>query len=257
MTDLEARKARVQTEKEGVPPLPPLLEREEGDRTSQIVGEGLYHSVTHHQRSTQSGRGEGSKLLTLSLQEGHTLKQRFVFRKIFEKKFQDGEIILQDEDACNVHERPFPNYNNKGKEHAMMVLTPASTTETEGEPDIDQMAGRVQHLHKFKHFYDQIDLTPSKGWPSKSIIELTNPGESCDLVEGRSRHRGRFDDNAVGFYDDRRGLPTTHNRPLYVTASVNGVKLKRAMLDPGSSINIISLSTLEAVGFIGKRSSDS
>lgn len=29
---------------------------------------------------------------------------------------------------------------------------------------------------------------------------------------------------------------------------MNGVELKRAMLDPGSSINIISLSTLDAVG---------
>lgn len=51
------------------------------------------------------------------------------------------------------------------------------------------------------------------------------------------------------FYDnDRRGLPTTHNRPLYVTASVNGVEDKRVMLDTSCSINIIFLLTLDVIG---------
>lgn len=52
-----------------------------------------------------------------------------------------------------MHERPFPNHNNnKGKGHAMMVSAPVNTS-LEGEPDFDKMAERVQHLHKFKHFY--------------------------------------------------------------------------------------------------------
>lgn len=93
--------------------------------------------------------------------KGHTLEQCFVFGKIFNRKLQDEEIILQDEGARNVHERPFLNHNdNKGKGHAMMMSTPASTVGIEGEPDINQMAGRVQHLHKFKHFYDQMDFNP-------------------------------------------------------------------------------------------------
>lgn len=52
----------------------------------------------------------------------------------------------------------------------------------------------------------------------------------------------------VMFYDNkRRDLPSTHNRPLYVTASVKGIKFKRAMLALGSSLNIISLRVLDAV----------
>lgn len=112
------------------------------------------------------------------------------------------------------------------------------------------MAGRIQHLYIFKHFYDQLDFSSEQRLAiTKSIVELTDPTKSCDLVEGRTRRKGRFDDNAAVFYvDDERGLPTNHNRPLYVIANVNGVELRRAMLDPGSSINIISLSTLDAVG---------
>lgn len=51
------------------------------------------------------------------------------------------------------------------------------------------------------------------------------------------------------FYDnEQHDLPRSHNRPLYVTSNVNGVELKRAMLDLRSSINNISLSELDAVG---------
>lgn len=66
------------------------------------------------------------------------------------------------------------------------------------------------------------------------------------MVERRSRHKSRFDDDAAVFYDCV--LPTTYNLPLYITVSVKGVELKRAMLDPGSSIKIISLLTVAAVG---------
>lgn len=44
----------------------------------------------------------------------------------------------------------------------MMVSTPASTVGIESEPDINQMAGRVPHLHKFKHFYDHMDFNPEQ-----------------------------------------------------------------------------------------------
>lgn len=132
----------------------------------------------------------------------------------------------------------------------MMVSAPASSIGIGVEGDTNQMVGRVQHLHKFEHFYDQMDFSLEQRMAIiKSVIELTEPAESYDMVEGRPRCKDRFDDNAPVFYDDdRRSLPTNHNRPLYVTANVNGVELRRAMLNPGSSINIISLSTLDAVG---------
>lgn len=92
-----------------------------------------------------------------------------------------------------------------------MVSTPTTAAGTESKPDINQMAGRVQHLHKFKHFYDQMDFSPEQRLAiSKSIIKLTDPAESGDLVKGRSRHRDRLDDCASIFYDDDlRGLPTS------------------------------------------------
>lgn len=53
----------------------------------------------------------------------------------------------------------------------------------------------------------------------------------------------------VLFYDNERSnLHSSHNRPLYIfTMSVNGVELKRAMLNLGSSLNITSLWIVDAV----------
>lgn len=51
------------------------------------------------------------------------------------------------------------------------------------------------------------------------------------------------------FYEnDWRDITSHHNPLLYVTAKVRDVKLKRAMLDHGSSLNIISLPILDAMG---------
>ena len=43
-----------------------------------------------------------------------------------------------------------------------------------------------------------------------------------------------------------------HRRPLYLAASINQIPIKRALVDTGASVNLIPLSTLQAVG-ISKR----
>lgn len=40
---------------------------------------------------------------------------------------------------------------------------------------------------------------------------------------------------------------TEHNRPLYVTTESDGIIIKRILIDPGSSINLMSLRTLRSL----------
>ena len=44
-----------------------------------------------------------------------------------------------------------------------------------------------------------------------------------------------------------------HRRPLYLMATINDVQVRRALVDIGASLNLIALSTLEAVGLTGRR----
>lgn len=46
---------------------------------------------------------------------GHNLEQCVAFRKLFDQKLGTGEILFQNE-AQNVHNKPFPSYHDgKGK----------------------------------------------------------------------------------------------------------------------------------------------
>ena len=44
-----------------------------------------------------------------------------------------------------------------------------------------------------------------------------------------------------------------HRRPLDLTATINGVQIRKALVDIGASLNPITLSTLEAMGMADKR----
>ena len=60
--------------------------------------------------------------------------------------------------------------------------------------------------------------------------------------------------NAITFTDeDMEVKHPDHRRPLCLMAIINGVQIKRALVDTGASLNLIALNTLEAVGLTGRR----
>ena len=44
-----------------------------------------------------------------------------------------------------------------------------------------------------------------------------------------------------------------HRRPLYLIATINGVQVRRALVNTGALLNLTALSTLEAVDLTNKR----
>ena len=60
--------------------------------------------------------------------------------------------------------------------------------------------------------------------------------------------------NAITFMDENMEVEhLDHRRPLYLIANINGVQIRRALVDTGALLNLIALSTLEAVGLTGRR----
>ena len=47
---------------------------------------------------------------------------------------------------------------------------------------------------------------------------------------------------------DAQTIGFSHNKPLYVEATVNGLTFRRALVDSGSSINIMSYHKFKATG---------
>lgn len=76
---------------------------------------------------------------------------------------------------------------------------------------------------------------------TKVIIELINSSGGSDFVQKVPRGEKRI----VFYKIDRKILPNYHTRPLHITTSIHNVELKHALIDIGSSSNIIPLLILE------------
>ena len=60
--------------------------------------------------------------------------------------------------------------------------------------------------------------------------------------------------NVITFTDEDMEVEhLDHHRPLYLTVTINGVQIRRALVDTGSSLDLLALSILEAMGLTGKR----
>lgn len=101
------------------------------------------------------------------------------------------------------------------------------------------MARQFQNLFKFRNFYDQIDFDSDQRLAvTKAITEL-NDFQETDLLKG-FHTEGRGKKWHCCFYEeDKQISPGYDNRPLYITTSVNDVKLRWGLVDPGSSLNIM------------------
>lgn len=78
---------------------------------------------------------------------------------------------------------------------------------------------------------------------------LIHRGGGSGLAKRRLRGGNRFEDHAMAFYEkDKHVIPIHHNKPSYMTAHACSVELRRAMVDVGSSLKIMPLCTLEAMG---------
>ena len=76
----------------------------------------------------------------------------------------------------------------------------------------------------------------------------------CFTVESHVSRAYLKTTNAITFTDEGMEVEhPDHRRPFYLMATINGVQIMRALVDTWASLNLITLSTLEAVGMIGRR----
>ena len=79
-------------------------------------------------------------------------------------------------------------------------------------------------------------------------------GVECFTVESPVSRAFLETTNAITFTDEDLEVEySEHRKPLYLTTTINGVHIRRELIDTGVLLNIIALSTLEAVGMSGKR----
>ena len=79
-------------------------------------------------------------------------------------------------------------------------------------------------------------------------------GMECFTAESHASRAFLETTNAITFTDkDMEVEHPDHRRPLYLMATINGVQIRRALVDTGASLILIALSTLEAVSLVDRR----
>ena len=79
-------------------------------------------------------------------------------------------------------------------------------------------------------------------------------GMECFTAESHASRAYLETTNAITFTDEDMEVEhPNHRKPFYLMATINGVQVRRVLVDTGALLNLITLSTLEAVGLTGRR----
>jgi hypothetical protein len=170
-------------------------------------------------------------------------------------KFQNDTLQLSEEQQ-KVHQTPFPNYN-KGKGKAVVsVVIHENVSDMEAEESAAASSSLVpaavrtlQKSPKFKSLFNQLRFRPkARNAATEALITIAaESGATCFTAEAHASRAFLETTNAITFTDEDMEVQyPDHRRPLYLSAVVKDVQVKRALVDTGSCLNLIPLSTLQA-----------
>jgi hypothetical protein len=171
-------------------------------------------------------------------------------------KIQNGTLQLSEEQQ-KVHQTPFPNYN-KGKGKAVVsVVIHGNVSDMEVEESAAASSSLVpaavrtlQKSPKFKSLFNQLGFGPeARNAVTEALITIAaESGATCFTAEAHASRAFLETTNAITFTDEDMEVQyPDHRRPLYLSVVIKDVQVRRALVDTGSCLNLIPLSTLQAV----------
>ena len=109
----------------------------------------------------------------------------------------------------------------------------------------------LQRSSKFKNLFDQLGLTAKeRKIATEALVRITSrAGVECLIAEISDDRALLQESTDITFSNEDMevGYPD-HRRPLYLEASINQILIKRALADTSAFVNLIPLSTFQAVG---------
>ena len=154
-----------------------------------------------------------------------------------------------------MHRNPLPNHKGKGMVTVVIHGNPTEAGESEGSfhPSI---ARTFQKNPKFRSLFNQLGFGPeARKVATESLMSIAaDSGMECFTTESYASRAFLEETNAITFIDEDMEVEhPDHRRPLYLMATINGVQVRKALVDTGASLNLIALSTLEAMGLVDRR----
>uniref|UniRef100_A0A2N9G6H2 RNA-directed DNA polymerase n=1 Tax=Fagus sylvatica TaxID=28930 RepID=A0A2N9G6H2_FAGSY len=171
------------------------------------------------------------------------------------RKIQDGTLQLSEAQQ-KVHQIPFPNYNKDKGKAVVSVVIHGNVSDMEAEESaatssslIPAAVRTLQKSPKFKSLFNQLGFGPeARNAATEALITIAaESGATCFTAEAHASRAFLETTNAITFTDEDMEVQyPDHRRPLYLSAVVKDVQVRRALVDTGSCLNLIPLSTLQA-----------
>uniref|UniRef100_A0A2N9HIL5 RNase H type-1 domain-containing protein n=1 Tax=Fagus sylvatica TaxID=28930 RepID=A0A2N9HIL5_FAGSY len=151
---------------------------------------------------------------------------------------------------------PFPNYNKDKGKAVVSVVIHGNVSDMEAEESAAASSSLVpaavrtlQKSPKFKSLFNQLGFGPeARNAATEALITIAaESGATCFTAEAHASRAFLETTNAITFTDEDMEVQyPDHRRPLYLSAVVKDVQVRRALVDTGSCLNLIPLSTLQA-----------
>ena len=154
-----------------------------------------------------------------------------------------------------MQKNPLPNHKGKGVVAVVIHGNPTKAEESEGS-FYPSTVRTLQKNPKFRSLFNQLGFGPeARKVATESLMRIArDSGMECFTAELHASRAFLETTNAITFTDEDMEVEhPDHRRPLYLMATINGVRIRRALVDMGASLNFITLSTLEAVGLVDRR----
>ncbi|KAJ1397122.1 hypothetical protein SESBI_32028 [Sesbania bispinosa] len=228
--------------------LEPLLAKEvlatpypTGQQTCQLVKEWLKEGTIQprvNRPPLSKEQYDDPSYCVLHRTQGHTTMKCWTIRHAFHRQVRAGKVLLleKEKEVNDLHLIPLP-------EHGVNVITSSNNRihieEVNEEDDTEERALAVG-LSKMRGLcilFGQLGLhREAQQEAAKALVGIIkNHGGELGAINAPLTRLARSHTSAIVFREPvLQGLEFCHNKPLYVEASIEGLKVRRALVDNGS-----------------------
>ena len=171
----------------------------------------------------------------------------WALRKLVHHKIKERTLELSQQ---KVQRNLLPNHKGKGVA-AMVICADPREDEEENSTLLAAAITTLQQSSKFKNLFDQLGLTTKERKITTKALASIAFGARVECLSAEiPKDRALLQElTKITFNDEDMevGYPD-HRRPLYIAASINQIPIKRALVDTDAFVNLIPLSTLQAIG---------
>jgi hypothetical protein len=182
----------------------------------------------------------------------HSTADCWTLRRKFHEKIQDGTLELPQA-RQKVYIDPFLNHKEKG---TVSVVIHGNASDVDVDEPVAANSAMtptaikaLQRNPRFRSLFNQLGLNPeARTAATEAIMAIAaDSGAHCFTAETHASRAFLETTNAITFTDEDMEVQyPDHRRPLYLSATINEVQVRRALVDTGSCINLIPLSTIQA-----------